>query len=303
MGITSIITVNFNQPAVTVELLKSIRQHIDSEQVEVVVVDNGCREDHSDLFIDAYPGVIYVSSVKNLGFAGGNNLGVKHATGDYFLFLNNDTEVTAGLITNLTSVLETNPNAGMVSPLILYYDQPDIIQYAGFTKMNYLTCRNRNIAHLDVDSGQFDKITTETGYCHGAAMMCRKADVQSIGMMAENYFLYYEELDWCEQFIRAGKSIYFTGTAKIYHKESISVGKESVIKTYFMTRNRLLFIRRNTGFINTMIFCIYYLSVACPRQVLKYIFNQRKDLVKWVFKGIIWNISHDKNSLDLGFKL
>lgn len=303
MTLTSIISVNFNQPAVTLSFLQSIRTNAAHEHVEVILVDNGSREDHGVSFENAYPGLIYIRSDENLGFAGGNNLGIKVAKGDYLLLLNNDTEITSNLISELTLELENNPDIGMISPLILYYDAPDTIQYAGFTVMNYQTGRNNGIGNMEINQGQYDQESRETGYCHGAAMMCRKKDVAIIGMMDELFFLYYEELDWCEKFKRAGKKIWFTGKTHILHKESISVGKESNIKTYFMTRNRMLFIRRNTGVLNSFFFSLFFIFFACSKQIVIYLKKGRTDLIKWVFKGIWWNLSHGKNSTDLGFKI
>ncbi|NQX38584.1 hypothetical protein SAMN05421820_101613 [Pedobacter steynii] len=303
MKLTSIITVNFNQPEVTLALLKSIKKNTAQEGIEVVLVDNGSREDHGDSFKELYPELVYIRSEENLGFAGGNNLGIKASGGEYLLFLNNDTEITANTISVLQEELHSNPEIGMISPLILYFDQPKTIQYAGFTEMNYLMCRNKGIGSMDEDKGQYDQVSRETGYGHGAAMMCRRSDLETVGLMAENFFLYYEELDWCEQFKKAGKKIWFTGRTKIYHKESISVGKESSIKTYFMTRNRMLFIRRNTGFFNTLLFNIYYIFLASSRQMVIYQLKGRGDLVKWVIKGVLWNLTNSKNSNKLGFKI
>lgn len=303
MKLTSIITVNFNQPEVTVAFLKSVKENTVNIPVEVILVDNGCRENHQEAFLNAFPELIFIRSEKNLGFAGGNNLGIKAAKGDFLLLLNNDTEITSNLITELSNEMEDNKEIGMISPLIIYYDNPDIIQYAGFTEMNYLTCRNEGIGSMDKNIGQYDEISRETGFCHGAAMMCRRADLDTVGLMEEQFFLYYEELDWCEKFKRAGKKIWFTGRTHIFHKESISVGKESAIKTYFMTRNRLLFIRRNTSWLNTLFFGIYYLLLAFPKQLITYLKKGRKDLIKWQFKGLLWNFTHAKNSTDLGFKI
>jgi GT2 family glycosyltransferase len=156
---------------------------------------------------------------------------------------------------------------------------------------------------METDSGQYNSDSRETGYCHGAAMMCRRKDLDTVGLMAENFFLYYEELDWCEKFKKEGKKIWFTGKAKVYHKESMSVGKESAIKTYFMTRNRMLFIRRNTGLLNTILFSVYYLLFACSKQIVVYALKGRTDLITWVFKGILWNFNNSKNSDKLGFKI
>ena len=303
MKLTSIITVNFNHPDVTLQFLESVKIHTSVDEVEVIVVDNGSREDHGASFKDIYPSLIYIRSEKNLGFAGGNNLGIRVAKGDYLLLLNNDTEITPGLLSALRGELDHRPEVGMISPLILYFDDKTIVQYAGFTEMNYITCRNNTIGEREKDEGQYNGVSRETGYCHGAAVMCRKADVDSIGSMDELFFLYYEELDWCEKFKRAGKKIWFTGDARIYHKESMSVGKESSIKTYFMTRNRMLFIRRNTGWLNTLLFSIYYLGIACPWQITKYLLKGKKGLVRWVIKGITWNLTHNKNSASLGYKI
>lgn len=303
MKIISIITVNFNQPLVTIDFLKSVRKYTSREKVEVILVDNGSKEDHNTAFLEVYPELKYIRSEQNLGFAGGNNLGIKQANGEFLLLLNNDTEITRNLTEILLQEFETNPDIGIISPLLLYFEQPEMIQYAGFTEMNYLTCRNRGIGNMEADHGQFDNDSRETGYCHGAAMMCRRKDLEVVGLMAAQFFLYYEELDWCEQFKKAGKKIWFTGKTKVYHKESISVGKESIIKTYFMTRNRLLFIRRNTSLINTIGFAAYYILFACTKQVLIYLSRGRLDLVKWTVKGLTWNFTNSKDSNKLGFKI
>ncbi len=169
--------------------------------------------------------------------------------------------------------------------------------------MNYVTCRNSGIGSMEVNHGQYDLTEGETAFCHGAAMMCRAEDLREVGLMEEHFFLYYEEFDWCEKFKRAGKKIWFNGSTKVYHKESMSVGKESMIKTYFMTRNRMLFIRRNTGYLNTIAFSCYFILFASTKQIFIYLKKGRKDLIKWVFKGVLWNFSHSKKSKNLGFKI
>jgi GT2 family glycosyltransferase len=303
MKLVTIITVNYKQPQITLDFLNSVKTNTSKSEVEVILVDNGSKENDELRYKSEYSDLIYIQSVANLGFAGGNNLGAKAATGEFLLFLNNDTEISQNLIDVLVDELKQNPSIGLISPLILYFDDPDIIQYAGYTAMNYLTCRNSGIGVMDKNIGQYNNVSRETGYCHGAAMMCSRKDLERIGMMEEQFFLYYEELDWCEKFIKAGKKIWFTGKTKVYHKESMSVGKASSIKTYFMTRNRMLFIRRNTGFVNTFFFSFYYVLIACSRQVLEYLVNGRTDLVKYVFKGLAWNLTHNKNSNKLGIKL
>lgn len=300
---TSIISVNYNQTEVTIAFLKSVKENTVNNNVEVIIVDNSPLTDQETVFKAHYEDIVYIRSRNNLGFAGGNNLGINVATGDFILLLNNDTEITPNLLDVLCGALEDNKEIGLISPLILYYDNPETIQYAGFTEMNYLTARNSGIGSMEKDIGQYDLNSAQTAFCHGAAMMCRREDLKVVGLMEENYFLYYEEMDWCEKFRRCGKKMWFTGQAKVYHKESISVGKESSIKTYFMTRNRMLFIRRNTNTLNTFCFSVFFIVLACSKQAWVYYRKGRKDLIKWIIKGVLWNLSHSKNSKILGFKI
>jgi len=300
---TTIISVNYNQPQVTIDFLKSVRRYTDINSTELILVDNASRINHEDTFKNIYPELIYIRSDKNLGFAGGNNLGIEIATGDFLLFLNNDTELTEGLIPTMIKEFDANPEIGLLSPLIIYYEDKMKIQYAGFSQMNYLTCRNKGIGNLETDINQYGNISKETGYAHGAAMMCRRKDLDEVGLMEENYFLYYEELDWCEKFRKAGKKIWFTGKAKIYHKESISVGKESSLKTYFLYRNRMLFIRKNTNVFNTFLFGLFYVTIACPKAIISYALHQRKDLNPWVLKALAWYFRNNVNSTTIGYKL
>ncbi|WP_113639370.1 glycosyltransferase family 2 protein [Nubsella zeaxanthinifaciens] len=303
MALTSIITVNFHQAAVTIDLLKSIAKSYSPNEVEVIIVDNGADKNMELVFHPYFENIKYIQSKENLGFAGGNNLGIQKAKGDYIFLLNNDTEIPAGCIQTLIAELEANPKIGLLSPLLLYFDQPDLVQYAGFTPMNYLVARNAYIGQFEKNLGQFDGKSYETGFCHGAAVICSKADLQKAGLMDETYFLYYEELDWCEKFKRISKEIWFTGKTHVYHKESISVGKASSLKIYFNTRNRMLFIRKNTGWLNTLFFSLYFTLVACPKAVAKYLLKGENKLAKWTLKGLWWNYTHGKNSKDLGYEV
>ncbi|MDB5111761.1 MAG: glycosyltransferase family 2 protein, partial [Mucilaginibacter sp.] len=245
MKLVSIITVNFNQGNITEALIKSIYLTNNYTKIEIVVVDNGSKTNNVPEWTIKYPGIRFIRSDHNLGFAGGNNLGIKEAKGDYLFLVNNDTEFTPNLIETLVDTLDQNPEVGITSPKIKYFDQPHMLQYMGFTEMNYFTARNNCIGQFETDNGQYDHLTGPTGYAHGAAMMIKKECIEKVGLMAENFFLYYEEMDWCDRIKRAGYQVWLVTNALIYHKESVSVGKVSALKEYFMNRNRILFIRRN----------------------------------------------------------
>ncbi|ANH81927.1 glycosyl transferase [Niabella ginsenosidivorans] len=298
----SIITVHYNQPEVTVAFLTSVRKYCATLPVEVILVDNAPVQDYEPRFKTAYPELVYIRSDQNTGFAGGNNLGIRQSKGEYILLLNNDTELTEGFLETLIETMESNPQIGLLSPLIKFFHEKDRIQYAGFTKMNYYTGRNNTIGYYEPDRGQYHK-DYETGFCHGAAMLCRKQDLQKAGLMEELYFLYYEELDWCEKFKRIGKKTWFTGKAQIYHKESASVGKMSPVKSYFMTRNRMLYIRRNAPFFPKLVFTLYYSLLVCPVKIIKLLLQSNTSLALQTFRGLKWNFTHSKNSDHLGYPI
>jgi GT2 family glycosyltransferase len=301
MSLISIITVNYNQPGATLALLQSIEQHYPKGNIEVIVVDNGSKVDCGKRFIDQREDLIYIRSEQNLGFAGGNNLGLKRATGDLLFLVNNDTEFTAGILETLSESLHADPRIGIVSPKILYYDEPTIIQYAGFTSMNFYTCRNKCIGQFEQDLGQYDHILAETGFAHGAAMMITRKALQASGPMAENFFLYFEEMDWCERIKRAGFKVYVNTEASIFHKESLSVGKNSALKEYFMNRNRLLFIRRNATLLQRIFFYFYFCSLVVPRNILNYLRSGNSSYVSILFRAISWNLKNDISSSNLGY--
>lgn len=302
MNMVSIITVNFNHSHVTDDLLDSIIQFNHFSDIEVIVVDNGSTLDPVPKWQKKYPDFIFIRSQQNLGFAGGNNLGIKVAKGDLLFLVNNDTIFTANLIEHLMSTLLKHPKVGIVSPKLLYFDQPNILQYAGYTSMNYFTGRNACIGQFEIDHGQYDTFEGQTGYAHGAAMMVKRSVIEKAGLMFEGFFLYYEELDWCESIKRAGFEVWVNTKASIYHKESISVGKKTALKEYFMNRNRILFIRRNTAWRQKIIFYLYFLFFVGIRNCFEYLKNGNSTFFKQFFRAIWWNFTQSKNSLMLGYK-
>jgi GT2 family glycosyltransferase len=303
MKIVSIVTVNFNQPAVTEDLLRSLSEVNLYPELEIIVVDNGSKFDPVPEWKEKYAGVKFIRSDVNTGFAGGNNIGIVQATGDYIFLINNDTEVTASLIGDLVETLENNPKIGLISPKIHYFDQPGMLQYAGYTPMNYFTARNACIGQFEKDEGQYDALSGPTGYAHGAAMMISKEALKKAGGMAENYFLYYEELDWCERIRKAGYEIHTNLYTLIYHKESVSVGKRTALKEFFMNRNRILFIRKNTSSFTFLIFSLYFLVAVVPRNLIHYLTHKEFSFIPVFFRAIAWHFSNKTDSTNLGFPL
>lgn len=147
---------------------------------------------------------------------------------------------------------------------------------------------------MEKDRGQHE-IQKETDLAHGAAMMVPRSVIDKVGMMPEFFFLYYEEVDWCESIKRAGYKVFFVPASKVYHKESMSVGKKSTLKTYYMTRNRLLFMRRNTSGAKKLTWIFFFLLFSLPKNALTYLMKREIDHAKAFWKGLLWNITHLSN--------
>ncbi len=289
----SLITVNYNGLDLTVELLNSIRK-LNLSNLEIFVVDNASHENPQTFLTLHYPEVHFIRSEQNLGFAGGNNLAVKQAQGEYLFFINNDTEITEGCLERLISIFDNHPKVGMVSPMICYFNEfksteLDLIQYTGMTQVSPWTARNTTIGEKELDKGQFPK-PQKTAYGHGAAMMIRREVIEKVGIMFEGFFLYYEELDWCERIRREGFEIWVEPRTKIYHKESATVGTMSTMKTYYLNRNRIYFMRRNFKGFSFVGFLLFLTFVTIPKNILLFLLRGQFDHVQAFLKAIFWNI-------------
>ena len=278
----SIITVNYNGLNNTCALIDSIPFN---EDMEVIVVDNGSTEDEATILRKRYPHIKAICSYQNLGFAGGNNLGIEAAKGKYLYLINNDTVFKEFNPQVLIKRLESSQIIGMVSPKIRFAWGNNPIQFAGYTPLTPITIRNKAIGFGEEDKGQYNT-PHQTPYAHGAAMMLKREVINKVGLMPDCYFLYYEELDWSMMMIRAGYEIWYEPASTIYHKESQSTGQNSPLRTYYITRNRLLLVKRNwSGFTKYLSYC-YLILIVAPRDILKYTFQGRFHLVSAVLKGI-----------------
>lgn len=287
--LVSIITVNYNHPEVTIELLKSL-QKISYPNIEIIVVDNASQE--SPLTIKAtFPGIIFIQNTKNLGFAGGNNSGVRKANGKYMLFINNDTEVEPDFLEPLVLKCESDARIGAVSPKIKFFYQPDTIQYSGQAPINPYTMRSFGYGYGAQDNGQFDTDSI-TNFVHGAAMLVPLSIIKEVGLMPECYFLYYEELDWCTSIKKNGYQLWYVHNSTILHKESVSTGKMTPFKTYFMNRSRLLYLRRNLNGITFLVSLLFQVFIAIPKNLLVFLFKNNMGHLKAYIRAIYWHISH-----------
>lgn len=288
--LVSIITVNYDHPEVTCALLASLRM-VTYPNLEIFVVDNASPNDDPAVIPASFPEVFFIQSTVNLGFAGGNNLAIRQAKGDYILFLNNDTEVEPGFLEPLVAKCASNVNIGAVSPKIRYWSNPNTIQFSGQSSINPWTIRSHGYGWGQQDNGQFDR-DAKSFYVHGAAMMVPMSVIRQVGLMAEIYFLYYEELDWGARIRGAGLELWYVHDSLVWHKESISTGKMSPFKTYWMNRARWLYLRRNVHGFTFLVALLFQTFVSVPKNVLLYATKRQSDHLKAYLKAISWHLKH-----------
>jgi len=279
----SIITINYNGLKDTCALIESIPFN---DKMEVIVLDNASENNEAEQISNRFPFVKVIKSDKNLGFAGGNNLGIKVSTGKFIFLINNDTYFEDFNVRALIDRLNNSSDIGIVCPKIRFAWSPKPIQFAGYTPLSNITIRNQAIGFGEEDHGQYET-AHPTPYAHGAAMLIKREAIDKVGLMPECYFLYYEELDWSMMFTRAGYQIWYEPKCTVYHKESQATGQHSPLRTYYITRNRLLLIKRNYHGITKWLSYIYIIGIVGVRDILRYLFTGRFSHIKATSQGIL----------------
>lgn len=288
--LVSFITLNYNNTYLTVDFLRSLKG-ITYPHIEVIVVDNHSDVDPGPELKAVYPETIVVYNERNLGFTGGNNAGIRVAKGEYLFFINNDTEVSPNLVEPLLEIFHTYPDAGAVSPKFHYYYHPGIIEYAGYRKVSSITGRNSMIGCGEKDCGQYNKVM-ETYYAHGGGVMIPREIINKVGGWPDIYFIYYEEFDLCTRIRKEGYKVYYQPTCIIYHKESMTTGKGSPFKVYYINRNRILFMRRNVKKYSLFIFILYLTFITIPKNLITFsVKNQKEQLIAFC-RAIFWHFNH-----------
>lgn len=243
-----VITVlNWNRASDTIECVDSL-QNLVYPSFEIVVVDNASTDGSVPALEHKFPALKINRNSRNLGYAGGNNVGIRYALdhgADYILLLNNDTVVDKDLVRDLVSVIQREPQAGIVSPTIYDYREPKKVWFAG-ASIDWETGESPHAGLGERDSGQFNRVI-EVDCVTGCAMMVSRAVFERVGLLDPDYFLYYEDTDLCVRAAKAGFKSYCVQTAKVWHKESSSTQANlgSDLHAYYHTRNRLLFLRKH----------------------------------------------------------
>jgi GT2 family glycosyltransferase len=248
----SIIVLSYNAREDMVACLRSL-EHLTYPNVEVIVVDNASTDGVVEAIKSEFGYLTLIETGKNLGFTGGNNVGIQRALeggADYILLLNNDVVVAPDMIDVMVKAMEADPSIGVSGPTCYYYAQPETIWSAGGT-IDWSHGLTSMIGLNELDKGQFGEQPRRVDFVTGCAIMGKRAVWEKAGLLDDKFFMYYEETEWCVRASRAGYGIIYVPQAMLWHKISIEARAASPRTYYYMTRNRLLFLRNTRAGVRT----------------------------------------------------
>jgi GT2 family glycosyltransferase len=232
----------------------------------VVIVDNGSTDGSEARLRDRLPDIEIIQSGANLGFAGGSNVGIRRALelgAEYVWLLNNDAVPDPSALTELVDCMQRTPAVAIAGSLIYYHDDPKRLWFAG-GMWEKGRLRLRHAGAGTVDRGQWGA-PQDTGSVSGCSLLARSSQVRAIGLLAERFFLYWEDTEWCARAQQAGKRVVLVPRSRVWHKVSSSTGQRSVLQYAYFTRNGLYFLREHDRllvplfFAQTTAFAVYCL--------------------------------------------
>lgn len=300
----AIVTINYNGLADTIDLLESLKKAKKEERfsIQVYVVDNASSDDSVDVLARRFPEIRLIESPTNLGFAAGNNLGIKQALkekADWIMLINNDTLIDESLFKNLYKSPLHDKKVGVLGGLIYFApgfefkkrykkeDKGKVLWFAGGS-LDWNNIYGTSDLVDQVDNKQI-KTIKETDFITGAFLITRHDVLKKAGLFDEDYFMYFEDVDLCHRVFQKGYKLLVDPSLKIWHKVAQSSGIGSPLNDYFITRNRLLF---------GLKYATLRTKIALIREAVKFIFigrSAQKTAIKDFFTGNLGKGSWIKN--------
>lgn len=265
----SVILVNYNGTKDTIDCVKSLL-NVEYDNFRIVIADNASKHPitRADDAVLQDSRVEILTIDQNLGFAGGNNYAIKyekeHFDPSYYLLLNNDTVVEPGFIKNMVRKAEMETDIGLVCGKIYLYSDPEAFWYAGGA-IDISTGVTSHYGAKEREQGQYD-VDREVTFATGCLWLIPQKTIEEVGLMNEDYFLYYEDADYCCRILNNGLKLMYCHDAVIYHKVSGTTGSYSDLERYYMVRNGLLFVHRY--------------ATSKMKAYSKHLFQYLKDLIK-----------------------
>lgn len=280
----SIIVLNWNGKEDTIECIDSLVQ-ITYPNYEIILVDNASTDGSAQYFRDHYEEIKIIENRENLGFAEGNNVGIREALkqkANYILLLNNDTIVDPSFLEDLIEVGESDDSIGILSPIIYYYDDRNKIQYCG-EKVNWYKGK---LTKINLAS----KGVIQSEIICGASMLIKKETIEKIGLLPTEYFMLWEDIDYSIKALKNNiKNVYVT-TSKIWHKGSVSIGGiSSPFRMRYTIRNRIILWKKYSSKLQ---FCSFLINLVFLKIPMIFTIglvktNQKKSFIFYFSKGLI----------------
>ena len=298
-----VLTLNWNGKDLLDDCLTSYLEN-DYPNFEVVMIDNGSTDDSVQYVKSKFPNVIILENEKNLGYSGGFNVGLDYAfnkkNADYVLISNNDVKADKRVISELVKVAERDETIGFVTGKVYYYDHPGVLQTVG-KKEHPIRWNGGDLGVREEDKGQYDEIS-ERFFADDIYTLVKKKLYEDVGGYDTSFFLQCEEFDWQARAKKTGYKIMYTPHAKIWHKDSVTLGKTSPKKAYYDARNPMLVVLKH----KSPDFFRRYFWLHFRRDIFKSslkVLIKKNELIKvfkiWAgfFSGIWWGIKNKKFTL------
>lgn len=289
---TAVIILNFNSYKQTIECIESVK-NITYPNYEIIVVDNNSKDDSLQNIKSSFPDIILLKSMDNLGYAFGNNLGIKYALErniQYICILNNDVAVDKNFLQPVIKTLIEDKKAAAAGPAICYYGQDDVIQAMGgninlYTGLPGMKFKGKKLSQVKESLYNVD-------YLGGACFVVKADILKKFGLIPENYFLFYEETEFFLNIKRQGYRLISVRDSKVYHKVSGTISRYEGLSYFFLNRNRIIFVRRNARLYHKFIFFFYIITETFGRMILR----GELSLFKYYYEGL--KADKDKISKD-----
>ena len=256
-----VIVLSFNTKNDTLECLDSLVR-TDYAAYKIILVDNSSTDETVVAVRQTFPSIHIIKNVRNLGFAEGNNVGIGHALecgADYVLLLNDDAVVNPDTIGRLVKVADSDPRIGMLCPTIVSYHDHSR-EFVG-AKLDWPSATAFEIEQPSGDLPDY----VATDYAPGCALVVKTSVIKEIGLLDERYFAYYEDTDWSVRANRSGYSVVVVPSAKVRHKGTPDQSTKSATATYYLWRNRSLFMRKHGRLRNWPSFAKSYVRKSLER--------------------------------------
>jgi GT2 family glycosyltransferase len=275
------VVLNWNRWADTIECVNALKE-CTYPKLSVIIVDNGSSDDSLARIRSAHPDVLLLESSENLGFAGGNNIGIRYALAhgaDYVWLLNNDTQPAPDAAAALVAKALTDKRLGAVASICYYADAPSVVQAWGGSRVN-----------LWIGYGRLGTEPHDDNWLHslnGTSMLIARTALQDVGLLDEGFFLYWEDTEFCLRLRKKGWRIGAAPGSHVLHKVSASTGGNKLLLDRYQTASGLRLLRLHSP--APVLSSFAFLAIRFARRILRLQFNRCSSVVAGIqdFRGTV----------------